>query len=115
MSGSDFKPEDSRDRICTIFFDISVQRQDIGGPLTHFYLNLILNRLQGPGKRKKRVLVICNDFASYGAPPRSNAPSVSQEPSVSSCGWLSRTSVSSPPNIPAHSRHSSPMQAYAFS
>ena len=66
---SNFDYADARKQVSTYYITVPVHRQDVADRFFFMELNMMLNRLLIPGKGNTRVTVICDDFATYGAPP----------------------------------------------
>jgi type IV secretion system protein VirD4 len=80
LTKSTFQFRELRERLCTVAITVPVHRADHGGRFLRLKLSSALGQLLTPGRGKRRVLIICDDFYTYGSLPAiENAQSIARE------------------------------------
>jgi type IV secretion system protein VirD4 len=69
MSRSDFSIQSLRQRLSTVYFTVPPGKSAASSRAISLFINVTMNRLLAPGKGKKRVVVMLDDFTTYGALP----------------------------------------------
>jgi type IV secretion system protein VirD4 len=67
ISGSDFRFSDLREKICTVYVVLPLDFLEVAGKFFRLIVSSALGDLLQPGRGKKRVLLIMDEFFQYGA------------------------------------------------
>jgi len=67
ISGSDFRFSDLREQVCTVYVVLPLDFLEVAGKFFRLIVSSALGDLLQPGRGKKRVLLIMDEFFQYGA------------------------------------------------